>query len=144
VIAIAALLLAAALQAAAPTPAAMPLPFDELPPQTLAPQSCAMFLWDRASRRRIIMATAAPAALRVVIAGKPVQLAAAQPATGAMVMGFAAHSSFGDAALNVTLDLALVASEGGGAVIRDGIVTVARAGADTVVAPVAGLVGCRA
>lgn len=142
----AALLLLAAQAAPAPAPEPAPqpslLPFDELPPQTLRPQSCAMFLWERASRRRIIMATAMPPALRVVIAGKPVELAPTQPATGATVMGFTAHSSFGDAALQVTLDLAIIASEGGGAVIRDGIVTVARAGGDTVVSPVAGLVGC--
>jgi hypothetical protein len=139
---LAALLLAAVQAAPAPAPPASPLPFDELPPQTLAPQSCAMFLWDRASRRRIVMATAVPPALRVTIAGKPLVLAPAQPATGATVMGFAPHASFGDAALLVTLDLAIIASEGGGAVIRDGIVTVARAGGDTVVAPVAGLIGC--
>lgn len=142
--AIVAVLLLAAAQGMAtqPSPPAAVLPFDELPPQTLAPQSCAMFLWDRASRRRIIMATAAPPVVRVIIGGKPVVLAATQPGTGAAVMGFPQRSSFGDATLQITLDLAIIASDGGGAVIRDGVIIVARAGGDTVVAPVAGLVGC--
>lgn len=131
---IAALLLAAAVAA--------PLPFDELPPQTLQPQSCAMFLWDRASRQRIIMTTAMPSRLRAVIAGKSVELAAADLGTGARVMGFAARQAYAANDFKVTLDLTITASEAGGAIIRDGIVTIDRPGADSVVAPVAGLIGC--
>ena len=36
-----------------PPPSALPPPFTELPQQVLEPGQCALFLWDRASGKRI-------------------------------------------------------------------------------------------
>lgn len=137
-----------ALVAAAPAPKPAPqtarpsaLGLSELPPQQLAPNSCALFLWDRASEKRIVMAVAQPAMVRVVRGGKPIDLAQAA-SDGGPVLGFAPHARYGDANLMVGLDLEITPSEGGGAVIRSGTVTVTEADGSAVVAPVAGLVGC--
>lgn len=130
-----------ALVAAAPVPPQSALGLSELPPQQLAPNSCALFLWDRASEKRIVMAIAQPAMVRVVRAGKALDLPQVA-ADGAPLLGFAPHARYGDANLMIGLDLEISASEGGGAVIRSGTVTVTEADGSAVVAPVAGLVGC--
>lgn len=121
--------------------AVSPLGLGELPPQVMQPNSCALFLWDRASEKRVVMALANPATVRVMRGGKTIDLAQSS-ADGAPVLGFAPHARYGDAALSIGLDLDIVASEGGGAVIRNGAVTVTEADGSAVVAPVAGLVGC--
>jgi hypothetical protein len=127
-------------------PASKPAPesalgFSELPPQQLAPNSCALFLWDRATEKRIVMAVAQPAMIRVVRGDETLDLAQVS-VDGAPVLGFAPHARYGDTTLGVGLDLEITPSEGGGAVIRSGTVTVTEADGSAVVAPVAGLVGC--
>jgi hypothetical protein len=117
------------------------LGLGELPPQVLRPNSCAMFLWDRASEKRVVMAVAVPAMVRVIKGGKPVDLPQ-MTADGTLVLGFAPHARYGDAKFSIGLDLDIAPSEGGGAVIRNGAVTVTEADGSAVVAPVAGLVGC--
>lgn len=129
----------AALMLAAATPSSLPL--GPLPQQKLAKGSCALFLWDRASRDRIVMATAAPAQVRIVRGGRTIDLAQAS-GEGEAVLGFRPRSSFSDGHTTIALDLAILPTEGGGAVIRDGVVTVTEADGAAVVAPVAGLVGC--
>lgn len=127
--------------AAALSQAVSQLGLGELPPQVMAPNSCALFLWDRASEKRVVMATANPGVVRVVRGGRTLDLPQLR-ADGTPVLGFMPHARYGDAALSVGLDLDIVASEGGGAVIRNGAVTVTEADGSAVVAPVAGLVGC--
>lgn len=119
------------------------LGLSELPPQQLAPNSCALFLWDRTSEQRIVMAVARPAMVRVVRGGSTRDLAQLA-ADGGEVLGFAPHARYGAAGLTIGLDLEITPSEGGGAVIRSGTVTVTEADGSAVVAPVAGLVGCAA
>jgi hypothetical protein len=121
--------------------AVSPLGLGELPPQVLQPNSCAMFLWDRASEKRVVMAVANPAMVRVMRGGKLVDLAQTR-ADGAPVLGFAPRAAYGDKAFGIAIDLDIVATEAGGAVIRNGAVTVTEADGSAVVAPVAGLVGC--
>lgn len=135
---LAALLLIAAKPAPAPLSA---LGLAELPPQTLPADSCAMFLWDRASKTRVVMAVAVPPAITIVRGGVTRSLAQASSA-GAAVLGFAPHSVYAGGDFTVGLDLEISPSEGGGAVIRNGAVTVTAADGSAVVAPVAGLVGC--
>lgn len=118
------------------------LGLSELPPQVLAPNSCALFLWDRDSEQRVVMAQAAPAQIKLVRGGKTLLLAQVD-SEGAPVLGFSPHARYGDAALMVGLDLVITASEAGGAVIHDGAVTVTEADGSAVVAPVAGLIGCK-
>lgn len=131
-----ALLLAAAL------PAASPLGLDELPPQPLAKGSCALFLWDRASQQRVVMATAAPAQILVMRGGKPVLLSRSG-ATGTAVLGFAPHAEYGDGAGQIAIDITITPAEGGGGVVRDGAITVTTGDGSSIVAPVAGIIGCR-
>ncbi len=125
---------------AAAAPASSPLPLAELPPQVLAKGSCAMFLWERSSQHRVVMAIAEPATIRVN-AGS-VQTLAQAGGDGAPVLGFRPHAVYGDDRLRVELSLAITADDAGGAIIRDGAITVSMAGGDAVVSPVAGLVGC--
>jgi hypothetical protein len=121
--------------------AVSPLGLGELPPQVMQPNSCALFLWDRASEKRVVMALANPAMVRVMRGGKTVDLPQTN-ADGATVLGFAPRASYGGAGFSVATSLEIVPSEGGGAVIRSGAVTVTQADGSAVVAPVAGLVGC--
>ncbi len=134
-----ALLLAAAAPAAAPSS----LPLDELPPQQLGKQSCALFLWERSTRRRLLMAVAAPLHIRVATAGKLRDLDGT-PGTGEPVMGFAPRASFGAPPLAISWDLLIIPNDGsvGGAIVRDGTLTVTTADGSAIVAPVAGLIGC--
>ena len=130
-----------ALLMAAVAPSASPLGLDELPPQNLAKNSCALFLWDRASQQRVVMATAAPAQILVVRRGKPVVLEQSA-ASGTTVLGFAPHATYGDGAAQIALDITVVAAEGGGGVVRDGAITVTAGDGSSIVAPVAGIIGC--
>jgi hypothetical protein len=114
----------AALMLAAATPSLLPL--GPLPQQKLAKGSCALFLWDRASRERIVMAAGNPTTLRVVRGGRTIDLAQVG-GEGEAVLGFRPRSSFTDGRTTIALDLAILPSEGGGAVIRDGAVTVTEA-----------------
>lgn len=121
------------------------LPLDELPPQVMAKNSCAMFLWDRASKRRVVMMVAVPepAVVRVASGGKVMALAQIA-AEGDKVLGFAPRSRFGDGRFEVAIDVEITANDGvvGGGVVRDGTLTVTQADGVAVVAPVAGLIGC--
>ncbi len=130
-----------ALLLAAAAPLASPLGLDELPPQTLARNSCALFLWDRASQQRVVMATAAPAQIMVMRRGKPVVLPQSG-ASGTAVLGFAPHATYGDGAAQIALDITVFAAEGGGGVVRDGAITVTAGDGSSIVAPVAGIIGC--
>jgi hypothetical protein len=130
-----------ALLLAVVVPSASPLGLDELPPQNLARNSCALFLWDRASQQRVVMATAAPAQILVMRRGKPVVLAQSA-ASGTAVLGFAPHATYGDGAAQIALDITIVAAEGGGGVVRDGAITVTAGDGSSIVAPVAGIIGC--
>jgi hypothetical protein len=132
------------LVAAGPPPAPpSPLPLGELPPQVLAKQSCALFLWERATRRRVAMATVTPGRLRVVSGGATVDLAQTA-GDGTAVLGFTPQARYAGTGLTVALDLVISPGDNGagGAVIREGVIAVTGADGTTVVAPVAGLVGC--
>jgi hypothetical protein len=130
-----------ALLLATAAPLASPLGLDELPPQTLAKNTCALFLWDRASQQRVVMATAAPAQIMVMRRGKPVVLAQSG-ASGTAVLGFAPNAIYGEGAAQIAVDIIVVAAEGGGGVVRDGAITVTGGDGSSIVAPVAGIIGC--
>jgi hypothetical protein len=134
--------LALGLAAAAPVPdSASPLGLGELPPQVLPKNSCALFLWERSTRHRVVMAVAQPATVKVMRGGAAITLAQID-GDGAAVLGFKPRASYGGGSLRIGLDLAIVASEGGGAVIHEGVVSVTGADGGAVVSPVAGLIGC--
>lgn len=122
--------------------AASALPLDELPPQRLAPQRCALFLWDRDSQRRIAMATSGPAALTIARDGRTRTLAGAAD-DGAPVLGFTPRAVYRGDGLIIATDLAIEPTDVGGAVVRDGTLTMTLADGTAIVAPVAGLIGCQ-
>lgn len=119
------------------------LPLSELPPQPLAAGSCAMFLWDRPSGKRIAMITAAPLAQITVIHGGRAISLPASGAEGPAVMGFAPRGQYRGASIGISLDLAISPTGTGGAIIRDGALTLTEADGSAIVAPVAGLIGCQ-
>jgi hypothetical protein len=132
----------AAPQAAPPGPIG---PLAELPPQTLAPGQCALFLWERApSARRLAMLSAAPPFARVMTATGQRDLSQIA-AAGEPRFGLTPEASYGDGALTLSVDLRFEEAQGlvGGALARDGALSVAIAGGETLVIPVAGILGCR-
>lgn len=130
------IVLALLLQAASPT-------LDALPRQALPTKGCAAYLWSVADRRFVAMASAAPAGLRVSIGGAVLDLARASE-SGAGDFGFAGVSAYAAGDLGLTLDMTIERRPdlAGGATVPSGTLTVARAGQDSVVMPVAGLIGC--
>ena len=130
-----------ALQVAAAAPAAGPL--TELPPQQLEPGRCALFLWDKASRQRIAMLSASPtASLRARIDGQLIDLPQAS-ASGSAVMGFAPNARYRSAARQLDVAVTILPTGSGGAVVRDGSLTVTEADGSALGIPVAGILGCR-
>jgi hypothetical protein len=125
----------------ATAPPALPAPFSELPQQVLAPGQCALFLWDRASGKRIAMLGRTPALLRAIIDGRSTDLPA-EASEGEAVMGFAPVSRYRSAARQLEVRLTILPATAGGAVVRDGSLTITQADGSAVVLPVAGLAGC--
>lgn len=126
--------------------AALPLPLAELPPQVLPPGQCALFLWDRTSSRRIARVDAS--GLLLMQGGKPLLLPPAMADNGRAdasnaVLGVPPQGRYGNTALAASTDLVITPSPVGGAVVRDGALTLTPAGGDAVVLPVAGVIGCQ-
>ncbi len=113
----------------------------ELPPQQLAPGQCALFLWDRASGRRIAMLGHTPPILRLQRDGRALDLPV-EARDGEAVMGFAPNSRFRQANRIYDVRLTILPATAGGAVVRDGSLTITEADGSAVVLPVAGLAGC--
>ncbi|MFS0771599.1 hypothetical protein [Sphingomonas sp. 1P08PE] len=129
---------------AATVPAAPPLP-SALPPQSMPRQGCAAFLWSVSDRKLIAVATAEAATLRIAFDGKAVDYArTGQSGTGGF--GFAATTRYGAQDMAFTLDMAISTetelTDGG--LVQQGMLTVQRSGADAVLIPIAGVVGCAA
>jgi hypothetical protein len=135
--------LAALLLAAVAATVESPLPLGELPPQQLAKDRCALVLWERSTRRRVAMAEINPGSMRVLSGGVVATLTEAS-ADGERVIGFAPRARYGVAGLQVETSLAIVANDAaaGGAIVRDGVITVTGSDGVAVVAPVAGIIGC--
>lgn len=108
--------------------------------QVLPATGCAAYLW---TAERQMVAMVEPASLRVQIDGKTIDLARAS-ADGVGVTGLPATSRYATGAVTATLEMAIVADDAllRGARVPGGTLSVEQAGKDTVVAPVAGLIGC--
>lgn len=133
-------LLIALQAAAAPT---APPNLDALDRQALPRQGCAVYLWSVADRRLVAMAGADPAELTLSIGGR----AATYPResqSGIGGFGFAETTGYrrGDVSATLELTIATRTDLTDGATVPRGTLTVARAGSDTLVLPVAGLIGC--
>lgn len=138
-----------ALQASAPAspagaPAAVPV-LGAIGPQALPAKGCAAFLWSAAGDRTLVaMAVADPAHIRLAIDGAPPADLALAGVEGSVSLGFAPTGTY--KAGNVTATLALTITTRpdltAGAMVSQGTLSVELQGRDTVVLPVAGLVGC--
>lgn len=119
----------------APPPVADGIPLGTLPRQALPRGQCALFLWKVGDAARLLLkATADPPTARIVLDGKPVDL----PRTGT-----GATTTYSNGATTIVLDVAMEERRGltGGAV-SNGTLRLDRAGADGIVVPVSGLLGC--
>lgn len=122
--------------------AATPVP-GALPQQALPAQGCAAYLWSIQDRKLVAMAPADPATLRLAIDGKVVDLAR-QGQTGIGGFGLPAHGVYRRGDLSVTLDLTFAtrADLTDGGAVPEATLGIARDGADLLVVPVAGMIGC--
>lgn len=119
------------------------LTLAELPPQTLAPGQCAMFLWDRGRRQRIAMWTAA-GPLTLALTDGPAMLAP-EPGSGSgtPVLGLLPEARFSGVAASAALDVSITPdTTGKSATISEGVLTLTEPGGEALVIPVAGLIGC--
>ncbi len=134
-----------------PTPTPAPplasvdgLPIGAIPKQELPARGCAAYLWTASGTRALIaMAGADPARLRVSLQGKITDLDRSAQ-TGASGFGFPEKAEYGSGGLVAKLTMKVETRESisAGAVVPEGLLEIDQAGQDTVVVPVAGLIGC--
>ena len=132
--------------AAAPTPSIDGLPIGAIPRQDLPARGCAAYLWTATGTRALVaMAQADPARLRLSIGGTIIDLERSAQ-LGAGGFGFAETNDYGGGSMaaKLTLKIETRGSIVGGAMVPEGILQIDRAGQDSIVVPVAGMIGCAA
>jgi hypothetical protein len=129
---------------AAPPASIDGLPLGAIPRQTLPDHGCAAFLWSVGTTRALVaMASAEPASLRLSIDGAIVDLPR-DTQQGAAGFGFAETTAYRAGTTSVTLVMS-VKTRGDlkeGATVSDATLRLDREGKDSVVLPVAGMIGC--
>lgn len=137
-----ALLALAAAQAASPLPPGAVL-LGPIGQQALPAEGCAAYLWNPTDRQMVAMGVAAPAKLRLAIDGKEQDYAKSTQA-GLGAYGFGDTTVYRGGDVTATLDMTVVtrADITNGATVPEATITIERPGRDTVVVPVAGLIGC--
>ena len=141
---IAMLLPALLLGQAAPPASIDGLPVGAIPRQTLPEHGCAAFLWSAGTTRALVaMASAEPGSLRLSIDGAITDLprAAQQGVAG---FGFAETTEYRAGTTSATLVMS-VKTRGDlkdGAAVPEATLRLDRDGKDSVVVPVAGMIGC--
>lgn len=137
-------LAAALLQAPSAPVATAPAPVPgALDPQSMPRRGCAAFLWSVADRKLVGMATAEAGTLRMALGAKPVDYPrVAQSGEGGF--GFATQTRYASGDVTITLDMTVStrAELTDGGLVQQGTLTIQRTGADTVLVPVGGLIGC--
>jgi hypothetical protein len=132
-----------AIPSAIPPTAALPL--GPIGPQALPAKGCAAFLWSAGGDRQLVaMAVADPGTIRLALGGKTgdYQRSAMAEQGG---FGFGGSNEYRGGDVVATLDLQIVTNANltNGAQVPAGTLRVDRTGQDTLVIPVAGLIGCR-
>lgn len=134
-------LLALMLQTA---PATDAVPLGPIGRQALPARGCAAFLWTIAAEHQLVaMVSADPAQIRLAVDGKVADFARAEQ-MGTAGFGFAGVTTYRGGEVTATVDLS-IATRGdlsAGAVVPEATLRVDRPGRDTIVLPVAGLIGC--
>ncbi|MFN3775855.1 hypothetical protein [Sphingomonas parapaucimobilis] len=131
-----------ALAQAAPTEPVPALPvLGALPKQALPERGCAAYLWAVQDQRFVAMVE--PGRLRIMLDGKPTDLAAAE-AGGGGTLGLASTTRYAGAGVTATLDMTITQRETlqDGAIVSDASIRLTRGNQDEIVVPVGGLVGC--
>ncbi len=129
-----------ALAQAVPTVPAPPV-LGALPRQTLPERGCAAYLWAVQDQRFVAMVE--PGRLRIMLDGKPTDLAAAEAGGGA-TLGLASTTRYAGAGVTATLDMTITQRETlqDGAIVSDASIRLTRGNQDEIIVPVGGLVGC--
>ena len=148
---IALLLLAAADPPKASPPADPPASIDGLAiggiaRQSLPAKGCAAYLFSGGQTRTlVVMASADPAALRLSLDGATNDYARATQ-DGPASFGFGGSTVYRGGEVTATLDMTITTRGDltGGAVVPQATLRIDRAGKDTIILPVAGLIGCAA
>jgi hypothetical protein len=125
-------------------PATEGLPIAPLPPQNLPAAGCAAYLFAPGNRPVFLaLAGADPAQLRVSLGGTVTDLARTAQ-SGAGSFGFAGSTEYAAGGVTAVLDMTIAtrADLKDGAAVSDATLRIDRAGADSVVVPVAGIVAC--
>lgn len=140
------LILPLALQAAAATSASAEAGvLQPIGPQALPAKGCAAYLWNVADRGLVAMATAEAGTLRLAPGGKPIDLSRGD-GSGDAALGFTATTVYRGGEISATLDMQIVRDPAltAGAKVPTGTLRIDRTGRDTLVVPVAGMIGCSA
>jgi hypothetical protein len=141
---IAMLLPALLLGQAAPPASIDGLPLGVIPRQTLPEHGCAAFLWSAGTTRALVaMASAEPGSLRLSIDGTITDLPR-DAQQGAAGFGFAETTEYRAGTTSATLVMN-VKTRGDlkeGAAVPEATLRLDREGKDSVVLPVAGMIGC--
>ncbi|KTT96869.1 hypothetical protein NS355_13225 [Sphingomonas yabuuchiae] len=129
-----------ALAQAVPTVPAPPV-LGALPRQTLPERGCAAYLWAVQDQRFVAMVE--PGRLRIMLDGKPTDLAAAEAGGGA-TLGLASTTRYAGAGVTAMLDMTITQRETlqDGAIVSDASIRLTRGNQDEIIVPVGGLVGC--
>lgn len=140
------LLLAADKPAPAPPPpkSIEGLPIGAIPRQALPTTGCAAYLWSAGpSRALVAMASADPASVRVSLDGQVIDVPrTAQREPGGF--GFSGITEYETASVKAVLDMTIAtrADLKDGAAVPAATLRIERPGQDSIVLPVAGMIGC--
>lgn len=120
-----------------------PLLLGAIGPQELPREGCAAYLWSLGEPRRLV-AMAGPDRLRLNLDGKAIDLPRVA-AEGAAGLGLSSTTRYATAGLAATVSMAVTERPdiAKGGFVSDATLTLEPQGQDAVVAPVAGMVGCR-
>jgi hypothetical protein len=129
---------------AAPPASVNGLPLGAIPRQALPTHGCAAFLWSvGATRALVAMASADPATLRLSIEGTLTDLPR-DTQLGTAGFGFAETNVYraGTTTATLVMNVKTRADLKDGAAVSDATLRLDREGKDSVVLPVAGMIGC--
>ena len=140
-------LLAGAASAQTPPPTAIDgLPIGAIPTQSMPAAGCAAFLWTATGTRALVaMAGADPAQLRLSIGGTVTDLPRTEQ-HDAGGFGFAGTTQYqaGEVTAVLTMSIVTRGDLKDGASVPEATLRIDRTGQDSIIVPVAGLVGCAA
>ncbi|MFA5965723.1 MAG: hypothetical protein WC804_17035 [Sphingomonas sp.] len=141
---IAVILSALLLAQSAPPTSVDGLPLGALPRQSLPAHGCAAYLWSTGATRLLVaMVSADPAQLRLSIDGSITDLSR-DSQRGAAGFGFAETTEYRAGTTTATLVMSVKtrADLKDGAAVPEATLRLDREGKDSVVLPVAGMIGC--